>query len=118
MQAEYATAGRGRRASPDSGQESSMTQTQLPPPPPPPGLSPPPPGLPPAPWKTCRHCSAQAQTLVRACPHCGKSYKKQQTLLKSLLALMLTGVAFMVGCAALISRASDEATDTTGGYSS
>jgi hypothetical protein len=77
--------------------------------------SPVPPSAPPtsgatfeAPTKVCPHCGAMAQTVERNCPSCGKKYKKR-TVLKVLLGLSLVGLVFIVGCAALIGSAANEA---------
>lgn len=60
-----------------------------------------------APTKVCPSCGAQAQTLDKKCPHCGKKYKRR-TVLKVLVGLSLVGLVFIVGCVALIGSAAEE----------
>jgi hypothetical protein len=61
-----------------------------------------------APTKVCPHCGAQAQTTADRCPNCNKKYKRR-TVLKVLFGLTLFGLVVIVGCAALIGTAADEA---------
>lgn len=61
-----------------------------------------------APTKVCPHCGAQTQTLAKKCPNCGKSYKKR-TILKIFIGLCLAGLVFVIGCAALVGTAVNDA---------
>lgn len=60
-----------------------------------------------APTKVCPNCGAQAQTLGKKCPHCGKGYKKR-TLLKVFVGLCVLGLIGIIGCAALIGGTANE----------
>lgn len=63
------------------------------------------------PVKVCPSCGAQAQTFASVCPHCHKRYrvKKSRTLLKVTLGVILGGLVLIVGCAAVIGGAANEA---------
>jgi len=59
------------------------------------------------PTKICPHCGAQAQTIDKRCPNCGKKYKRR-IFLKIVLAVFVGGLLLIGGCAALIGGAANE----------
>ena len=62
-----------------------------------------------APVKVCPHCAAQAQTAEVKCPVCGKKYKrKNHTVLKVFLGIVVGIIVLAAGCAALVGGAANE----------
>lgn len=65
------------------------------------------------PTKQCRSCGAVTQTFDTKCPHCQKKYKQGGSAVKIVLGvlagLVLLGTVTVVGCAALIGSAANEA---------
>jgi hypothetical protein len=63
------------------------------------------------PTKVCPNCGAQAQTLAKKCPHCGKKYKRRRggTFIKVMLGVFLGGALLIAGCVALIAGGVNEA---------